>query len=216
MIAPPSPSQSSPTPSLIVTNPKRFRILLSFFLISIFILTDTHIHKDKGGNVDESARCGFYARSLISWQKLFSMVLVALHVAKNTNQLNLHCIAHGLQFIAKVKHVYYPCLKSHPEHEIAKKQMIGFGGVVDCDLDSLHRIFMDVKALWINPSLCLTEYPKSEFASHSKREEVKIATKVVILYDELDMKLQSFCLNGECKDLVYVLLLELECEENGI
>lgn len=30
----------------------------------------------------------------------------------------------------KVKHVYYPGLASHPFHEVAKKQMSGFGGMV--------------------------------------------------------------------------------------
>ena len=29
-----------------------------------------------------------------------------------------------------VEHVYYPGLPSHPQHEIAKKQMTGFGGIV--------------------------------------------------------------------------------------
>ena len=29
-----------------------------------------------------------------------------------------------------VEKVYYPGLKSHPQHEIAKKQMRGFGGVI--------------------------------------------------------------------------------------
>ena len=30
----------------------------------------------------------------------------------------------------KIKRVYYPGLASHPNHEIAKKQMSGFGGMV--------------------------------------------------------------------------------------
>lgn len=37
--------------------------------------------------------------------------------------------------ILQVKHVYYPGLKSHPEHDTAKKQMIGFGGVVSFEVD---------------------------------------------------------------------------------
>lgn len=35
----------------------------------------------------------------------------------------------------KVTHVYYPGLPSHPEHDIAKRQMTGFGGVVSFEID---------------------------------------------------------------------------------
>jgi cystathionine beta-lyase/cystathionine gamma-synthase len=35
----------------------------------------------------------------------------------------------------KVKKVYYPGLRSHPQHSIARKQMKGFGGVVSFEVD---------------------------------------------------------------------------------
>ena len=35
----------------------------------------------------------------------------------------------------RVSQVYYPGLSSHPDHEIAKRQMLGFGGMVCFDLD---------------------------------------------------------------------------------
>ncbi|XP_054803199.1 cystathionine gamma-synthase 1, chloroplastic [Prosopis cineraria] len=35
----------------------------------------------------------------------------------------------------KVKRVYYPGLPSHPEHELAKRQMTGFGGVVSFEIE---------------------------------------------------------------------------------
>ena len=38
----------------------------------------------------------------------------------------------------KVRHVYYPGLPSHPQHELAKKQMRGFGGMLAFDLGSLE------------------------------------------------------------------------------
>lgn len=34
----------------------------------------------------------------------------------------------------QVKRVYYPGLPSHPEHELAKRQMTGFGGVVSFEV----------------------------------------------------------------------------------
>jgi len=52
--------------------------------------------------------------------------------------------ANGLalaQFLAsypKVKHVYYPGLPTHPHHELAKKQMNGFGGMLAFELGSLE------------------------------------------------------------------------------
>ena len=51
--------------------------------------------------------------------------------------------ANGLalaQFLAshpKVKHVYYPGLPTHPHHELAKRQMNGFGGMLAFELGSL-------------------------------------------------------------------------------
>ncbi|MFS7904100.1 putative cystathionine gamma-synthase [Helianthus anomalus] len=50
--------------------------------------------------------------------------------------------------INPVKHVYYPGLKSHPEHELAKKQMTGFGGVVSFDSGSeLTNICLSCKLI---------------------------------------------------------------------
>ena len=39
----------------------------------------------------------------------------------------------------KVKKVYYPGLASHPQHELAKKQMSGFGGMISIELGSLDN-----------------------------------------------------------------------------
>jgi cystathionine beta-lyase/cystathionine gamma-synthase len=39
----------------------------------------------------------------------------------------------------KVEKVYYPGLPSHPGHDMAKKQMSGFGGMIAFDLGSLGR-----------------------------------------------------------------------------
>ncbi|MBL7961343.1 PLP-dependent transferase, partial [bacterium] len=39
----------------------------------------------------------------------------------------------------KVKKVYYPGLSSHPQHELAKEQMSGFGGMISIELGSLEN-----------------------------------------------------------------------------
>jgi cystathionine beta-lyase/cystathionine gamma-synthase len=36
-----------------------------------------------------------------------------------------------------VHHVYYPGLPSHPQHELARRQMSGFGGMISLDVGSL-------------------------------------------------------------------------------
>ncbi|KAG2714248.1 hypothetical protein I3843_03G020900 [Carya illinoinensis] len=56
----------------------------------------------------------------------------------------------------KVKHVYYPGLPSHPEHDLAKQQMTGFGGVVsfevDGDLQTTIKFVDSLKIPYIAPS----------------------------------------------------------------
>lgn len=54
-------------------------------------------------------------------------------------RMERHCanglkIAEFLQTHNKVAHVYYPGLSNHPSHQLAKKQMRGFGGVVSASL----------------------------------------------------------------------------------
>jgi cystathionine beta-lyase/cystathionine gamma-synthase len=56
-----------------------------------------------------------------------------LRVAQhNANAL---AVATFLAGDSRVSRVYYPGLASHPDHEIAKRQMTGFGGMVTFDLD---------------------------------------------------------------------------------
>jgi cystathionine gamma-synthase len=51
---------------------------------------------------------------------------------------NAMSVARFLEKQKRVRRVYYPGLKSHPGHEIAKNQMRGFGGLVSFDLGSLE------------------------------------------------------------------------------
>jgi cystathionine beta-lyase/cystathionine gamma-synthase len=46
-----------------------------------------------------------------------------------------HIVAEFLSRDRRVSQVYYPGLPSHPDHEIAKQQMTGFGGMVCFDLE---------------------------------------------------------------------------------
>jgi cystathionine beta-lyase/cystathionine gamma-synthase len=48
---------------------------------------------------------------------------------------NARTVADFLAADRRVSHVFYPGLPSHPDHEIARRQMTGFGGMVCFDLD---------------------------------------------------------------------------------
>jgi cystathionine beta-lyase/cystathionine gamma-synthase len=48
-------------------------------------------------------------------------------------------IAQWLEQDPRVPRVYYPGLPSHPQHDLACRQMTGFGGMVSVDLGTLER-----------------------------------------------------------------------------
>jgi cystathionine beta-lyase/cystathionine gamma-synthase len=59
-----------------------------------------------------------------------------LRVARHN--ANAQAVAEFLAKDRRVSQVYYPGLPSHPDHEIAKRQMTGFGGMVCFDLDGKY------------------------------------------------------------------------------
>jgi len=61
--------------------------------------------------------------------------LKTLPLRVEKHNANARVVAEFLAGDRRVSHVYYPGLPSHPDHAIAKRQMIGFGGMVCFDLD---------------------------------------------------------------------------------
>lgn len=53
-----------------------------------------------------------------------------LHIRMEQHQKSAQKIAEWLEHHPKVERLLYPGLPSHPQHEIAKKQMTGFGGMI--------------------------------------------------------------------------------------
>ena len=51
-----------------------------------------------------------------------------------TSKRNARGVAEFLAGHAQVARVYYPGLPSHPQHELARRQMRGFGGMVAFDI----------------------------------------------------------------------------------
>ncbi|XP_021721423.1 cystathionine gamma-synthase 1, chloroplastic-like [Chenopodium quinoa] len=73
-----------------------------------------------------------------------------LHLRVQQQNTTAMRMAEVLEAHPKVKRVYYPGLPSHPEHELAKRQMTGFGGVVSFEIDGdLHDTIKFVDALKI-------------------------------------------------------------------
>jgi cystathionine gamma-lyase len=53
-----------------------------------------------------------------------------LHVRMDRHEHNARAIAAWLAKHSQVERVYYPGLESHPQHELAKRQARGFGGMI--------------------------------------------------------------------------------------
>ncbi len=91
-----------------------------------------------GGETLEKARLiriemGACLDPTAAWLLARSMKTLAVRVGvQNANAL---AIARHLEGHPKVRQVHYPGLASHPAHEIASRQMTGFGGVLSFDLD---------------------------------------------------------------------------------
>ena len=66
---------------------------------------------------------------------VFLKGLETLHLRMKTHCENALKVAKWLEQQAKVTRVYYPGLSSHPQHELAKIQQSGFGGVLSFEVD---------------------------------------------------------------------------------
>jgi cystathionine beta-lyase/cystathionine gamma-synthase len=95
---------------------------------------------------------------------------------------NSQSLAEFFESHAKVARVYYPGLPSSPSHEIASRQMSGFGGVVTIDLagnseSAVERLCDALKLIKIATSLGGTEtvvtYPI--YTSHSDLSDEELA-----------------------------------------
>jgi cystathionine beta-lyase/cystathionine gamma-synthase len=89
-----------------------------------------------------------------SWLVLRGTKTLPLRMAEhNANGLAL---ARFLSSHAKVKLVHYPGLASHPQHDLAARQMRGFGGMLAFDLGSLEaarRVLNGVRLMALAESL---------------------------------------------------------------
>jgi cystathionine gamma-lyase/cystathionine beta-lyase/cystathionine gamma-lyase/homocysteine desulfhydrase len=71
------------------------------------------------------------------WLVLRGVKTLAVRMEKHDE--NGRVLAAYLQKHRKVKKVMYPGLKEHPQHELAKRQMSGFGSMITFELGSLNN-----------------------------------------------------------------------------
>lgn len=79
-----------------------------------------------------------------------------LAVRMEAHDRNGRIVANFLAEHPKVQKVYYPGLTSHPQHELAKKQQSGFGGMVSFEtgsLDNARKVLEGVKVCTLGESL---------------------------------------------------------------
>jgi len=90
-----------------------------------------------------------------AWLVLRGVKTLALRM--EAHQKNALAIAQFLEGHRNVKKVCYPGLKSHPQQDLIKKQMTGFGGIVTFELDTkkipLNAFFKELKYFALAVSL---------------------------------------------------------------
>ena len=114
------------------------------------------------------------------WLILRSTKTLAVRMERhNKNAVEL---AEYLSKSSFVKKVYYPGLSSHPQHELAKRQMRGFGGMISVeliDMEVAKKLLKNVKVFTLGESLggveSLISHPASmTHASVPKEEREKL------------------------------------------
>jgi cystathionine beta-lyase/cystathionine gamma-synthase len=111
---------------------------------------------------------------------LRGMKTLALRMERHCE--NALAVARMLEDHKRVTEVYYPGLESHPQHELAKQQMYGFGGMVSFLLDgdeaSAREVVSRTEVFLLAESLgaveSLIEHPHS--MTHASTADSHIAT----------------------------------------
>jgi len=104
---------------------------------------------------------------LNAWLLVRGLKTLALRMEKHSE--NAMEIAQYLSFHPKIDNVWYPGLTTHPQHELARKQMKGFGGIISFEIKggrkAGEKLMNSVKIFTLAVSLgdvdSLIEHPAS-------------------------------------------------------
>ena len=124
----------------------------------------------------------------VSYLLIRGLKTLALRIERQ-NQTAMD-IARFLEGHEKVRRVYYPGLASHADHEVASRQMTGFGGVVsfdvDADLDGARAFVHALQIPYLAPSLggveSLVSHPATvsfHDLSWEDRQEIDITDELI-------------------------------------
>ena len=134
--------------------------------------TTKHIEKIKKSGINYGANLSDYT----VWLLERSIKTLSVRVkAQNQNALDL---ANFLDESPLIKKVYYPGLKNHLSHEIASRQMIGFGGMMSFEvIDKINSedFVSDLKI--ISPTMSLAGV-ESSITSPSKTSHKKVDPQI--------------------------------------
>ena len=90
-----------------------------------------------------------------AWLIMQGMKTLAVRMERHCE--NAMKVADFLNSHPQIEHVYYPGLKTHKNHEIAKKQMRGFSGMMSADIkggiDAVRTVLNNVKVFSLATSL---------------------------------------------------------------
>lgn len=109
----------------------------------------------------DAERIGFIQNSVGAILSPFDSFLVlrgtkTLAVRMEAHDRNGRVVANFLAEHPRIEKVYYPGLASHPQHELAKRQQTGFGGMVSFEtgsLDNAKKVLENVKLCILGESL---------------------------------------------------------------
>jgi methionine-gamma-lyase len=112
-----------------------------------------------------------------AWLALRGIKTLPLRMKKHDE--NAMKVAEFLEAHKKVEKVHYPGLKSHPQHELAKRQMSGFGGMISFELKGgvqegvklMNSVKLCILAVSLGAVETLIEHPASMTHASISREE---------------------------------------------
>ncbi|MBD3225688.1 MAG: aminotransferase class I/II-fold pyridoxal phosphate-dependent enzyme [Caldithrix sp.] len=115
---------------------------------------------------------------LNAWLLVRGLKTLAIRMERHQN--NAVKIAKYLQFHPKVKQVWYPGLTTHPQHDIANKQMSGYGGMIAFEIKGgkkageklMNSIQLFTLAVSLGDVDSLIEHPASMTHSTYSPEEL--------------------------------------------
>ncbi|MDC9597722.1 trans-sulfuration enzyme family protein [Xenorhabdus anantnagensis] len=115
-----------------------------------------------GNNAELAEQVAFLQNSIGGILDPFSSFLVLRGIRTLALRMERHIdnaekIAHWLEQQPQIEKVYYPGLVSHPQHDLAKRQMRGFGGMISIvlkgDEDYTRRVIKELQLFTLAESL---------------------------------------------------------------